>query len=256
MEFLRPSRRRTVLSETVYILLNVAMAVAVLGVVLAVENPLPAFLLILLSKWRILAVRPQYWLANVVANAIDMILGLSFVIFLYAASGAFVAQVILTLLYIAWLLLLKPQSKRHWVVLQAGIGVFFGVGALMQVSYDWWASAVVLGMWVIGYTAARHILTAYKEPHFALLSLIWGLVTAEIGWMAYHWNFAYNLPAAGDLQLSQAALIVALISFLGERTYASYHRNKVVKLSEIILPILLCVSSIGLLLTIFNTISV
>lgn len=256
MEFLRPSRRRTVLSETVYILLNVAMAGAVLGVVLAVENPLPAFLLILLSKWRVFAVRPQYWTANVVANAIDMILGLSFVIFLYAASGALLVQIALTVLYIAWLLLLKPRSKRQWVVLQAGIGIFFGVSALMQVSYDWWASVVVIGMWVIGYTAARHILTAYKEPHFALLSLIWGLVMAEIGWMTYHWNFAYTLPSTGDLQLSQAALIVTLVSFLAERTYASYHRNKAVKLSEIILPILLTVSSIGLLLTVFNTISI
>ena len=256
MEFLRPSRRRTVLSETVYVLLNVVMAIAVLGLVLAIENPLPAFLLILLSKWRVLAVRPQYWLANIVANAIDMILGLSFVIFLYAASGALAVQIALTILYIGWLLLLKPRSKRRLVVLQAGIGVFFGVTALMHVSHDWWASAVVIMMWIIGYTAARHVLTAYKEPHFALLSLVWGLVVAEIGWMTYHWNFAYDLRVTGDLQLSQAALIVLLISFLAERTYASYHRNKEIRFAEILLPLLLTVSSIGLLLTVFNTISI
>jgi len=232
------------------------MAMVILGVVLAINNPFPAFGLILLSKWRVLAVRPQYWAAHIIANAIDLILGFSFVIFLYAASGTLALQIVLTMLYIGWLLILKPSSKRQWVVLQAAIGVFFGTSALMYVSYGWWASVTVIGMWTIGYAAARHVLTAYKEPHFALLSLIWALVMAEIGWMTYHWNFAYHVLGAGKLQLSQAAVIVMLLSFLAERSYSSYHRHKIVKFSEVLLPLLLTVSSIGLLLTIFNTISV
>lgn len=254
MEFLRHSRRRSVLSETVYVLLNILMAVAILVVVLVIESPLPAFALVLLSKWRVLAVRPQYWPAHIVANSVDIIVSLGFVVFLSAATGALVAQIGLTVLYIAWLLLLKPRSKRALVVIQAGVATFVGVSALMQVSYDWWDVAVVLGMWVIGCSAARHVLTAYQESHFKLLSIVWGLIVAELGWLIYHWSFAYDLRIAGDLMLSQAAIIVTLLAFLAEQTYASYHRHKTVQIADVILPLLLVVSSIGLLLTVFGQI--
>lgn len=254
MEFLRHSRRRSVLSETAYVLLNILMAVAILVVVLVIESPLPAFALVLLSKWRVLAVRPQYWPAHIVANSVDIIVSLGFVVFLSAATGALAAQIALTVLYIAWLLLLKPRSKRVLVTLQAGVATFVGVSALMQVSYDWWDIAVVLGMWIVGCSAARHVLTAYQEPHFKLLSVVWGLVVAEIGWLVYHWSFAYDLRVAGDLMLSQAAIVVTLLAFLAVQTYASYHRHKSVQVSDIVLPLLLVVSSIGLLLTVFGQI--
>lgn len=255
MDFLRHSRRRTLLSEVAHIGLNIALAVAILAVVLAIESPLPALVLVLLSKWRIFAVRPHYWVANLLANMVDIIVSVSFVVLLYAAAGALGAQVVLTLLYIGWLVLLKPRSERFLVELQAGVGVLFGVSALMQVSYSWVASLVVFGMWVIGYAAARHVLGAYKEAHTTLLSLIWGLVIAELGWLVYHWTFAYDLVVAGDIQLSQAAIFATLLSFLAERTYASYRRHDgAVRLTELVLPLLLTLSVIILLSAIFGSI--
>lgn len=242
------------MSEVVYILLNVLMAVAILIVVLVIESPLPAFALVLLSKWRVLAVRPQHWPAHVVANSVDIIVSLSYVVFLSAATGAFIVQVGLTLLYIAWLLLLKPRSKRALVTIQAGVATFAGISALMQVSYDWWDIAVVLAMWVIGYTTARHVLTSYQEPHFKLLALAWALIMAEIGWLVYHWSFGYDLRVTGNLMLSQAAVVATLLGFLAERTYASYHRHGHVVMTDILLPMLLVMSSIGLLLTVFGQI--
>lgn len=254
MEFLRPSRRRTVLSELIYVLLNILVAVAILAVVYFVESPIPAFLVVALSKWRIFAVRPQYWYANIIANIVDIIVSVSLVVFLTYASGALYIQIALTLLYVAWLLYLKPSSKRSMVVAQAGVGLFVGVTALMHVSYEWWASAVVVVMWLIGYSAARHALIAYKEPHFALLSLLWGLVIAEIGWLTYHWNFAYNLGFSGNLLLSQAAIVTALISFLAERMYSSYSHHETVRFSDIVLPLLLTISVSIILLTFFGTV--
>jgi hypothetical protein len=254
MEFLRHSRRRSILSETVYILLNVLMAVAILIVVLVIESPLPALALVLLSKWRVLAVRPQYWPAHIVANSVDIIVSLGFVVFLWAATGALYVQIGLTLLYITWLLFLKPRSTRFWITMQAGVATFVGVSALMQVSYDWWDVVVVLAMWVIGFAAARHVLTSYQEPHFSVLSLLWGMIMAELGWLFYHWSFAYDLRITGDLMLSQAALVVTLLAFLAERVYVSYYHNKSVRMTDILLPLLLVVSSIGLLLTVFGQI--
>lgn len=61
MEFLKAAKRRTLLSELTYVALNIGLAVAILVVVLVIESPLPAIALVLLSKWRILAVRPRYW---------------------------------------------------------------------------------------------------------------------------------------------------------------------------------------------------
>ncbi len=72
MEFLKSSKRRSLVSELVYIALNVAFAIATLVIVLAIDSPLPAFALVLLSKWRILAVRPRYWFVNIQTNLVDI----------------------------------------------------------------------------------------------------------------------------------------------------------------------------------------
>jgi hypothetical protein len=255
MEFLKSSKRRSLISELVYIGLNVAFAVALLIILLVIESPLPAFALVLLSKWRILAVRPRYWFVNILTNLVDLIVSLSIVILIYTAGGAIGLQIVLTALYIAWLLYVKPKSKRLFVAIQAGAAVFLGVSALMMVSYDWIASLVVLAMWLIGYSAARHVVSSYDEPHASFYSLVWGLVFAELGWLAYHWTFAYAIPGAGDIKLSQAALIALAISFLAERAYTSYVKHGSIRSSDIIMPTLLSVSVIIILLTLFNMIS-
>ena len=144
MEFLRPSRKRTVISETVYVLLNVALAVAILIVTDVTTSLVATIGLVLLSKWRVLAVRPQFWATNVLANAVDVIVGVSFAIFLNATIGQLPAQIGLTILYILWLLLLKPKTRRKWVLPQAGVSFFVGLNALAVVSYNWWSSRVVL----------------------------------------------------------------------------------------------------------------
>jgi hypothetical protein len=256
MEFLKSSKRRSLLSELIYILLNVALAIAILGVVWAIDSPIAAFALVLLSKWRVLAVRPRYWFANIQANLIDIIVGLSVVVLLYAASGALGAQIILTALYVVWLLVIKPRSKRIFIAVQAATALFLGVTALMTVSYDWMSLPVILLMWVIGYSAARHVLGSYDEAHISFYSLVWGLVTAEIGWLAYHWTFAYELPGAGNIKLAQVALITLAISFMAERAYSSYTRHGSVRSSDITLPILLCVSIIIVMLIFFNKVGI
>jgi hypothetical protein len=256
MELLRLPNKRSLFSEIIYIALNVALAVAVLGVVLAVESPYAAFLLILLSKWRVLAVRPRYWFANLQSNLVDLIVGLSIVVLLYAAGSVFAVQVIITILYIVWLLFIKPRSKRSFIAVQAGTATFMGVTALMMVSFGWPASLVIVLMWVIGYSAARHVLGSYEEAHISFYSLVWGLVFAELGWLLYHWSFAYALPGGGDIKLPQGALIALAVSFIAERAYASYEKHGSVHSNDMILPSLLSVSVILILLVFFNTVNV
>jgi hypothetical protein len=82
--------------------------------------------------------------------------------------------------------------------------------------------------------------------------LVWGLLFAEIGWLAYHWTFAYTLPGIGSIKLSQVALITLAISFLAERAYSSYERHGSVRSNDILMPTLLSVSVIVILVTFFS----
>jgi hypothetical protein len=242
MDLLKAHKRRTKLSEAAYVALNVGLAVALLLIVLAVQSPWLAYSAVLLSKWRALAVRPRFWFANLVANMVDIIVGISVVVLLYGAQGALWLQVLITLLYAGWLLLIKPRSKRIYVAAQAGIAVFVGITALSMVSYAWDASFFVLAMWVIGFVSARHILGSYDEPLTQLYSFIAGFVFAELGWIGFHWLMAYPLPGFGAIQFSQLALFVTLYCFVAERAYASYHKHGAVRRADVLLPALLTIS--------------
>lgn len=254
MDFLKVAKRRSFVSGLVYNALNVALAIAVLIVVQTSGSPLPAFILVLLSKWRVLAVRPRYWFAHVQANLVDFIVSIGLVILLSAANTkeGFWLQIIITVLYILWLLFLKPRSKRSLVVMQAGVAAFIGVTALFVVSFTWPSSLVVLVMWLIGYAVERHVLTAYEETHVLFLSLLWGFVFAEFGWLAYHWAVAYAIPGLVGIKIPQIAIILLAISFVVERAYESYSRHKSVRLADVMLPLLLSASVVVLLLLRFN----
>ncbi|MBI3624389.1 hypothetical protein HY218_02020, partial [Candidatus Saccharibacteria bacterium] len=60
-----------------------------------------AMILILLSKWRMFVVRPHYWVANIRANAIDLMVGLSLVVFMsHTDAGSW--QLLWAIVYGVW----------------------------------------------------------------------------------------------------------------------------------------------------------
>lgn len=250
MELFKTIRRRAFLSEVAYVILNIALAVMLLILVLVVNVPWPALGLVLLSKWRIFAVRSRYWAANIRANMVDVIVGISMVVFLYSAAGDLPTQIGLTSLYVAWLLFLKPRSKRAYVAAQAMVGLVFGIGAVVQLSPNLPASIVVVLSWLVGYAASRHILSIQHESHINFLSLLWGFVVAEIMWLAYHWTIGYQV--GNSLQLSQVVIIIAALSFLAERIYVSYHKHGQVNSGDVMMPALMTVSAIGVVLFVFG----
>lgn len=261
MELLKVVKQRSLLSESIYVLLNLALAIAVPIVIWATGTPWLALALVLLSKWRVLAVRPRYWFAHVESNMVDVIvsLGLVVLIYLVGQSGSDQSvgvQVFLTVVYAMWLLFLKPRTRRSAVAMQAAAAVFIGTVALASISFEWPSSLVVLCMWLIGYASARQVLVSYSDTDTRLLSLMWGFVTAEIGWLTYHWTIAYSLPFGSGLKLPQMTLIVLGIGFLAERVYSSYHKHGTVRLSDIALPMLLSLGIIVVLLTMFNAASI
>ena len=260
MEFLKLVRKRSFLSEAVYTVLNIALAIAVVMVIRYTDSVGFAIGLVILSKWRVFAVRPRFWWANLRSNMVDFIVSISFVLHMYIVNAAIIAEPrkllllgILTLLYIGWLLFIKPRSKRAYVAVQAGVAVLMGTSALFAISFNWPVSIVVLLMWVIGYTAARHILSAYdEETHGLFLSLAWGVVMSQLAWVAYHWTIAYNLPLVTSLHIPQVAIIATLASFLAFKCYDSFHKHAKIRVNDIILPLLFTISVVLVLVTIFN----
>ena len=86
--------------------------------------------------------------------------------------------------------------------------------------------------------------------------MIWGLVLAEIGWLGYHWAFAYNLPGLSGILLSQTAIVALALSFLAQRAYDSYHHNEgAIRSADLLLPALFTGGIILVILFAFNTIS-
>lgn len=255
MDLVKSHKRRSRLSNVLYVGLNIGLALALLLIVRYVQSPWLAILLIALSKWRALAVKPRFWFANLVANMVDLIVGVSTVLLMYSASAEPWTQLILALLYMGWLLVIKPRSSHQMVAIQAGVSVFVGITALATISYSWDVTFFVLFMWLIGYSATRHTLGSYEEPMTSIYSLIGGVVFAEFGWIGFHWLFAYTLPHMGDIKIPQLAILVMLYSFVAERSYASFKRRNAINALDILMPVILALAVTIVLLVFYNRIS-
>lgn len=262
MEFLKTiNKRRTLLSEVIYVVLNVGLAIALLLVIRYTGSLIPALILVLISKWRVFAVRVRFWSANIQDNAVCFIVSLSYVIFLYVSNPvpadpsnmpSLMVQGVLALLYIGWLVWLKPQSKRTYVVAQSGVALFTGISAIFVISYGWIATPVVLLVWLIGYITARHVLGSYEEDHIILLSLAFAFMMAEIGWLAFHWTVAYRVPILTELLIPQVSIIALAVGFLAYESYNSFHHHQKVRMNDIILPLIFTISLITVLVLFRN----
>jgi hypothetical protein len=259
MEFLRVAKRRSVFSETIYVLLNIAMATAVLAAVWATGSPLLGVIIVLVSKWRVIAVRPRYWFTHIEVNMVDIIVSVGMVFLIYLAGQAgtmqgLVVQTLLAALYAAWLLFIKPRANRKAVAVQAGAATVIGTMAIVSLSYEWPSTLVVLTTWVIGYASARHVLASYSEESLRLLSLVWGFVAAEVAWLTYHWSIGYPLPFAAGLKLPQFTLILLGLGFIAERAYNSFYHHDKIRRNDVLLPMLLVFGVLAVVLVFFNDI--
>lgn len=233
----RSKKNRSRISDVAYVGLNIGLVILILFTIISTQTIWLALLLVLLSKWRIFAVRPRFWPVNILANMVDVTVGVSFVILLGVTLNTLWLQIILSVIYAVWMLLIKPRSSRTAVAVQAGVAVFAGSSALAYVAYDTASIVFVIGMWVLGYITARHVLSSYdKQSQSKLFSIVWALVFAELGWLSFHWLFAYSLPNSADFKFVQLALVATLLSFVAERTLASRQKHGQAHVSDLLLP--------------------
>lgn len=216
IDLLRAKATRTRVSEIVYTVLNLLLPIAVLFLV-RLDPPYLAFAVVILSKWRILALRPRYWWINIKANLADLLVGISAVALIYLAQDSFGLQIALTILYELWLIVLKPRSGTHGILMQAGAAQLVSVIALFNFSVLLPEFMVIAVCWLIGYVTARHVVSNYEESYVELISVVWGLFLAELAWVIYHWTNVYNLGL--PIKIPQIALILLVIGFCAARMY-------------------------------------
>jgi len=252
MELIKSAARRTKISEVVYVLLNAAYAMFLFVLLIWFEGqPYLAYLLVVLSKWRVFAVRPRFWIANMQTNLLDTIVGLSVVTLLWQHMGSIAYQIAIVLLFTAWLVLLKPRSKRFWIIMQAGVTQFVAIVALFSVAHTLNVAIVTALGWLVGFVVARHLINAYSDEHEDIvLSVSWGVVIAEISWLTYYWTLAYT-----PLKIPQVAIITMLLGYMALVVYNYlYHREDSKNIwRDLSMPILFSMVGILILLLFFNT---
>ncbi len=250
VELIKSSNRRSVLASFLHAFFYVVYAIAVLVLLIVFPTaPWAALALVVVSKWRVVAVRPRYWWANILSNLPDTLFGMGVVILMWA-SASLPLQIALTLGHIAWLIYLKPKHTRHMMMIQAGVSQFIAIWALFVVGHVLPLSAVVVLMFIIGFSSARHALSTYDEADRGLLSLIWGFLAAQLGFVAWHWTIAYSI--APTLKIPQIAIIIAAIAMLAERGYAAWYDDGRISWSEMKWPTIFVGLVLALLLLMFS----
>ncbi len=182
-----------------------------------------AFVVVGLSKWRMFAVRPRFWLANIRANAVDITVGISALIFM-TQTGSLLWQFIWALAYAAWLIGLKPGSTVLYTSLQAAVGFLAGLMAL----YTAWPEAplywLVLGTGAICFLSARHFFDSFDEPYARLLSYLWGYFGAAVMWLLGHLLIVY--PRKTGLVVTQPILFLTVVGFCLAAAYYLDHFDR------------------------------
>lgn len=198
-----------------------------------------AFVVIILAKWRMFAVRPRFWPANIRANAVDSMVGLSVVIFMQDAPGM-MEQLLWTTAYGIWLIIVKPRSTTLWVTVQAGIAQFAALSALFVAWADGPIGAISLLTGLICYLSARHFIDNFDEAYARLLSYTWGYTGAAMAWLLSHWMLYYQFVAQITLLLSAIGYGLAALYYFDhyERLSMALRRQFIFIMLAIVLVVL------------------
>jgi hypothetical protein len=194
-------------------------------VLVRIEFVALAILVILMSKWRMFAVKPRFWPANIRANSVDIIVGLSILVFMVDTQSQ-MWQIGWTVIHILWLIFIKPSSQTLMIGVQALISMLLGLSALYIIGDKAPAFYLVLGTGLLCYAAAHHFFDGFEEAYTRLLSYVWAFFGASLAWVLSHWLLFY--PSTGVV-----AQPVVLITTLGYGLAALYyldHRDKLSKL--------------------------
>lgn len=164
-----------------------------------------AVVAIILSKWRMFAVKPRHWPANVRANAVDITVGISLLIFMGQTDGAS-WQLTWAGVYGAWLIFIKPLSSLLGVSLQAILGQTLGLMAIFLALGDISLAGLAFAVWAVSYGSVRHFLSSFDEPLTRTIAYFWAYFAGALTWILGHWLLYFG-------PLSQITLLLTILGF-------------------------------------------
>lgn len=213
-DYVLARKSRNIASTMVQAFLNILLGVMAVLITVFSNNPALGIILILVSKWRIFAVRARYFILNFQANLVDLIVGISVVLLAYTAGPSLLLiDFILMFFYSVWLLFIKPMSSEGATLAQSLIAVFLGMSAATILTANLNSIVIVLVAFLIGYAASRHVLIQSDDKNYLLTTLICGLVFAEIAWLCHSWAIIYTFGGSG-IKIPQLAIILTIFAFV------------------------------------------
>jgi hypothetical protein len=252
-DFLDANRSKSAISELIYMAMNLLFACAAIFLVMATHTFWFSLVLLALAKWRIFAVRPNYWLANIKSNLADIVVGAGLILLAYFHDANVLTGIVLTVGYVVWLLLIKPKTSEFFAGVQAGTALMIGLMAAAEGAYAVPSVFLVVPCFVIGYTAARHFLVASEvDENIGLLSFVFGLLVMELSWVSYHWLSSYKIPLV-EVEVPQMALMALAGGYMAVKVInsATSHNGKV-KRREVLMPVIFGLSVMVMMMVWFS----
>ena len=226
-DYVLARKTRNITSNMVHIFLNILLGVGAVMVTVLSASPVLGLLLVLVSKWRVFAVRGRYLWLNIKSSLVDIIVGVSVVLLAYFAGNTFVpVDIILAIFYCVWLIIIKPMSSEKAALAQSLIAVFLGMSAAAIMAANLDAIVIVLLAFMIGYAASRHVLVQSSDKNYTLTTLVCGLVFAEVAWLCQTWSIIYTFGSTG-IRLPQVAIILTVFAFV-----YNYARQAMIKYQD------------------------
>ncbi len=251
-DYVLARKSRNIASNAVHVLLNILLGIGAVLITVFSGSPLLGILLVLVSKWRIFAVRRRYIWLNLKSNLVDLIVGLSIVLLSYYAGVSLLpVDFILMAIYVVWLLIIKPLSSETANLVQSLFAVFLGISAITIMAASSNILVYVLLAFLVGYAASRHVL-AQTSKDFTLTTLVCGLVFAEVAWLCSTWGIIYTFGSTG-VRIPQAAVILTIFAFI-----YNYARQAMIRYQEdfrfrnILAPVLFGMILIGIIVLWFS----
>lgn len=249
--FIRKSRNA--LSSLTHMILNLLLAVVSIGATVVTGSCLIGLVLIVASKWRVFAVNHRYWWLNIRSSLVDLIVGISCVLLAYAAGSSFLpVHFVLMAVYAIWLIAIKPRSSTNFSIIQALIAVLVGTTAATIFAAISDSVVLVISEFIIGYAASHHVLVQGDDHDSSFISVVCGLVCAEIAWLSHAWLILYSFSNTG-ICISQLAIILTILMFAYFKIYQNLSANSgKLKFREVALPVVFSIVIIAVLIIGFS----
>ena len=180
-----------------------------------------AIVLLILSKWRMFAVKVRHWPANIRANAVDIFVGLSMIAFMSSTDVQSI-QLVWVALYTAWLLFVKPLSSEVGIGIQSLIAQAVTLSAIFLVWNEASQTWLTISVWAVTYLCARHFLTAFDEAMARGSAYVWAFFCAALTWLSTHWLLFYEV-------IAQPAIIITVVGYCMASLYYLQHTERMTK---------------------------